>query len=72
MGVTQVVTQTVREPSLIASTQISIRPLPPAVRACTPLERRVNEPSSMYQTASASGVSALRYSSENTFLPSPK
>ena len=31
-----------------------------AVRSCTPLERTVKQPSSMYQIASDSGVSALR------------
>ena len=44
----------------MASTQISDRPLPPAVRSCRPFERTVNDPSSMYQTASDSGVSCLR------------
>ena len=28
-----------------------MRPLPPAVRSCSPLDRMVNEPSSMYQMA---------------------
>ena len=37
-----------------------------------PLERTVKQPSSMYQTASASGVSALRYSQDRCFLPSPR
>ena len=68
VGVAQVVTQPLREPSLIASTQISMRPLPPAVRCCSPLDRTVNEPSSMYQMARASGVSALRYSSGEELL----
>ena len=45
---------------VIASTQISMRPLPPSVRACTPFDRRLKHPSSMYQTASDSGVSSLK------------
>ena len=61
-----------REPGDIASTQISIRPVPPAVRSCTPFERTVKLPSSMYQTASASGVRLFRYSQVRCFLPSPK
>jgi hypothetical protein len=51
---------------------MAMRPLPPIVRCCNPFDRTVNEPSSMYQIASASGVSAFRYSSVKYFLPSPK
>ena len=45
---------------LIASTQMSTRPVPPRVRRWTPADRTVNPPSSMYHTASANGVNAFR------------
>ena len=58
----------VRVSGSIASIQISRRPLPSLVRACRPLARSVKPPSSMYQMASESGVSCLRYSSLEDLL----
>ena len=64
-------TSRVRVPSVIASTQISDRPLPPFVRSWRPFARGLNEPSSWYQMASDSGVSAFRKSSLKN-LPSAR
>ena len=60
MGVAEVLASRSRDPELMASTQISIRPVPPLVRSWTPLERTVKQPSSMYQIAKASGLRLLR------------